>query len=1188
MMKHLHAHIILLALSVTLSHAVDVPEFAKDVAPLLAKHCLSCHGPNDPDGGLVLERHASLLKGGESGAAILPGKSSASLLVRLIESHDKTVMPPGKRKKLDAAEITTIKSWIDAGALPPKVDNAIGSTGGIPKIKPKVPPKKPILAIAESIPAKLVAIARRGDVELRDAGTLALKFKLPGHTGAVNSVAFSKDGKILACVAGTAGVAGEIKLWNTSDGKILKSWAAHTDAIYSVALSPDGKTLATGSYDQKILLWNVADVLGGKEPAAPRVLSGHNGAIFSLAFRPDGKILASASGDRTAKLWDVATGNRLDTLSQPLKEQYVCVFSPNGSHLIAGGGDNRIRLWKIGETALDGSNPLQEAAFAHDGAVLKLAYSPDGKTIYSSGEDRAVKSWNADKVSQKSVFDSQPDWVTGLSVSADGKSLLLGRIDGSFAEIDAMSGKVLKPDLTAISPRSIQRGVETTIKLSGKNLIDLSAIKFSSPKIKVGAIVSESKNDITLRITAEATMPRGSTDVFVVNAAGESTKLALYVDDLPQAFDRDPLASMAALRETNITLPASLNGDFKNPGDSGVFHFDAKAGQTIVFDAATAAIKSKARVTLSVVGPDTKPLIPLERDMGVEPLLAFKIPVDGRYTARIDEATLAATKDHFYRMSVGEFAYVTSFYPLAVPARAESTIQLRGYNMPQDFKAHVKATEPGDATIPLDLDKFRTRSGLKALAIDVPQIKEIEPNNTPAQATAMSAPGAAEGCISAPEGKGTDEDFYRFESPAGKQWIIETVAAKRGSPVDTKIDILDAQGKPIPRLQLLAVRDSYINFRPIDSAGLGVRLKNWEEMELTNFIYLQGEVCRLFQAPRGPDADSIMFKAANGARRTYFDTSATSHANEDTVYVVEPHPPGEKLIPNGLPIFTLNYSNDDDGNRRLGSDSHLSFTAPKDGSYLVRVTDARAASGDQFVYHLVIREPKPAYTVKFTMDPSTINAGSGKGFTLTADRIDGFDGDIRVDIAGMPPGFSVSTPVVIQAGHFEAFGTIAADESAHQPTEAELAAITVKAVATVSGQPVEKMVSGLPKLKLEGKPKLIVMLEPVASSLSEPLEHKPLDITLVPGQTVPVSLKVRRNGHDDLITFTIDNLPHGVIVDNIGLSGVLLEKGLNERQIFLSAERWVPETDRLCHAVENQAGRQTSRPVMLHIRRATK
>jgi hypothetical protein len=58
-----------------------------------------------------------------------------------------------------------------------------------------------------------------------------------------------------------------------------------------------------------------------------------------------------------------------------------------------------------------------------------------------------------------------------------------------------------------------------------------------------------------------------------------------------------------------------------------------------------------------------------------------------------------------------------------------------------------------------------------------------------------------------------------------------------------------------------------------------------------------------------------------------------------------------------------------------------------------------------------------------------------------------------------------------------------------------------------------------------------------------------------------------------------------VIVDNIGLNGVLMPKGESERQIFITADDWVSETSRLCFALENQAGNQCSPPVMLHVRR---
>jgi hypothetical protein len=179
--------------------------------------------------------------------------------------------------------------------------------------------------------------------------------------------------------------------------------------------------------------------------------------------------------------------------------------------------------------------------------------------------------------------------------------------------------------------------------------------------------------------------------------------------------------------------------------------------------------------------------------------------------------------------------------------------------------------------------------------------------------------------------------------------------------------------------------------------------------------------------------------------------------------------------------------------------------------------------------------------------------------------------------------------VVIQAGHFEAKGTINAAADAPKPTETNAAMTKVTASAILNGHEILREVNNLGKIQLGEKPKLFVALEPydekvtnfVERSISEP----PLEITVVPGESIPAWLKVKRNGHDDLITFSVEGLPHGVIVDNIGLNGVLIPKGEDFRQIFLTTAKWVPDIDRFCFAKEAQGGNQTSLPVLLHVRK---
>jgi hypothetical protein len=96
---------------------------------------------------------------------------------------------------------------------------------------------------------------------------------------------------------------------------------------------------------------------------------------------------------------------------------------------------------------------------------------------------------------------------------------------------------------------------------------------------------------------------------------------------------------------------------------------------------------------------------------------------------------------------------------------------------------------------------------------------------------------------------------------------------------------------------------------------------------------------------------------------------------------------------------------------------------------------------------------------------------------------------------------------------------------------------------------------------------------------------RPLEITIAPGEIIPAWVKIRRNGANTDIRFDVQNLPHGVIVDNLGLNGITLLAGQNEGEIQIKADPWVQEMDRLIFAKTRVFGDQTSLPVMLHVRK---
>jgi mono/diheme cytochrome c family protein len=98
----------------------QVEFFEKSIRPVLAANCFSCHGPTRQKAGLRLDARAAMLKGGDSGPAVQPGRPDASLLVQAVHYGEERQMPP--KGKLKEADIAALTAWVKAGAVWPEVE----------------------------------------------------------------------------------------------------------------------------------------------------------------------------------------------------------------------------------------------------------------------------------------------------------------------------------------------------------------------------------------------------------------------------------------------------------------------------------------------------------------------------------------------------------------------------------------------------------------------------------------------------------------------------------------------------------------------------------------------------------------------------------------------------------------------------------------------------------------------------------------------------------------------------------------------------------------------------------------------------------------------------------------------------------------------------------------------------------
>jgi len=277
--------------------------------------------------------------------------------------------------------------------------------------------------VAYSPDGKTLAVGISNVIDLRDAETLAEitpPRRLAGHTGQVFVLSWSPDSKLLASGAMDDSV---VRLWNASDGQLIRQLEGHTGWIRSVTFSPNGTTLATGSLDKTVRLWDVAT---GK---LIKTLSGHTAFISSLAFAPDGTSLASSSSDGSVRLWDTATGQQRSSFTftsqvNPSNNQPIWVtglaFSPDGKILAAGQADGTVAI-------LDATTGTQQRSLiGHSDIVVSRAvqFSPNGKTLATGSFDGTVRLWDATSGTQIAVLRGHGLRVLSLSFSADGRHLV--------------------------------------------------------------------------------------------------------------------------------------------------------------------------------------------------------------------------------------------------------------------------------------------------------------------------------------------------------------------------------------------------------------------------------------------------------------------------------------------------------------------------------------------------------------------------------------------------------------------------------------------------------------------------------------------------------------------------------------------------------------------------------------------
>ena len=281
-------------------------------------------------------------------------------------------------------------------------------------------------------------------------------------------LAFTPDGKGLVTgsndtesrIVGEKPEKGSTRVWDVATGQERLRFPVEDFHVRSIAVSPDGKLVAAGVADQTIRIYDLTTgrertprlgqerALGPQQQAARPVLKPQRKEVGSgrgysepfvmtcLAFSPAGSILASGSrgpGDTASSslaevyLWDVAQGKELRHFPAHQGQIQSLSFSPDGRTLATTGIEPMIRLWDVA-TGRETFPPS-----GHRTWIRKLVISPADGTVFTAGQDGTIRRWDSASGRELDLFARFPAPIDAMAFAPDGQTLVVGGQSGVMA-----------------------------------------------------------------------------------------------------------------------------------------------------------------------------------------------------------------------------------------------------------------------------------------------------------------------------------------------------------------------------------------------------------------------------------------------------------------------------------------------------------------------------------------------------------------------------------------------------------------------------------------------------------------------------------------------------------------------------------------------------------------------------------
>jgi hypothetical protein len=362
------------------------------------------------------------------------------------------------------------------------------------------------------------------------------------------------------------------------------------------------------------------------------------------------------------------------------------------------------------------------------------------------------------------------------------------------------------PEVSRIVPAGGQRGTQVDLKLEGPRLADAQGLFLYEPGIEVKRFeVTDGKPVAHLALAPDCRV--GYHALRVRTASGISNLVTFSVGTMPEVDEVEPNNDFQHAQK--IPLNVTVNGVVENE-DVDYFAVEAKKGQRLsveieglrlgeTFFDPYVAIYDTRRFMLA--GADDTPLV--WQDAAISAI----VPQDGTYLIEVRESSFGGSNRCRYRLHVGTFPRPLAVFPPG--GRPGESLEVRWLGDaagPWTEKITLPASPQAAFGLLAHDDRGTAPSSNPLRISDLKNVLEVEPNDTPEQATPFEAPAALNGAIA----KDGDVDMFKFSAKQGQVYDVRVYARSLRSPLDSVLEIRRSNGAVIAANDDTTTPDSYL------------------------------------------------------------------------------------------------------------------------------------------------------------------------------------------------------------------------------------------------------------------------------------------------------------------------------------------------------------------------------------------